>query len=270
MARGWAAAAEAARDLDDPDPETVCKTVGKTLMAEVGGARGPLFGGSLVFASAELDEGLTAESAVAFAETYLTKVEERGDARVGDQTIVDALTPTVHTFKKSIETDDLPPLEALAKAVDAAERGAASRLRSRSGPGRAAPPYLGWRSVGHQDPGATSALYILEEVLATAADALDTEIPDVDATSPTIPDEAAEDDSARRRRTTDGRTRRRLPQRAGGRGESSRSPPRWPATPGSSRSAATDRAGSVPSRTRSKTRSTPPTTARGRRPRRSG
>ena len=194
MARGWAAAAEAARDLDDPDPETVCKTVGKTLMAEVGGASGPLFGGSLVFASAELDEGLTAESAVAFAETYLTKVEERGDARVGDQTIVDALTPTVHTFKKSIETDDLPPLEALAKAVDAAERGVAFTVPIRARKGRAS--YLGWRSVGHQDPGATSALYILEEVLATAADALDTEIPDVDATSPTIPDEAAEDDSA--------------------------------------------------------------------------
>jgi len=113
---------------------------------------------------------------------------------VGDQTIVDALTPTVHTFKKSIETDDLPPLEALAKAVDAAERGVAFTVPIRARRGRAS--YLGWRSVGHQDPGATSALYILEEVLATAADALDTEIPDVDATSPTIPDEAAEDDSA--------------------------------------------------------------------------
>jgi len=147
-----------------------------------------------VFASAELDDGLTAESAVAFAETYLTKVEERGDARVGDQTIVDALTPTVHTFKKSIETDDLPPLEALAKAVDAAERGVAFTVPIRARKGRAS--YLGWRSVGHQDPGATSVLYILEELLATAADALDAEIPDVDATSPTIPDEATEDDSA--------------------------------------------------------------------------
>ncbi|WP_280588263.1 dihydroxyacetone kinase subunit DhaL [Halorubrum sp. Boch-26] len=190
MARGWAAAAEAARDLDDPDPQTVCKTVGKTLMAEVGGASGPLFGGSLVFASAELDDGVTAESAVAFAETYLEKVEDRGDARVGDQTMVDALTPAVHTFKKSIETDELSPLEALAKAVDAAERGVAFTVPIRAKKGRAS--YLGWRSVGHQDPGATSALYILEELLATAADALDSETPDVDATSPTIPDESEE------------------------------------------------------------------------------
>ena len=186
MARGWAAAAEAARELDDPDPQTVCKTVGKTLMAEVGGASGPLFGGSLVFASADLDDGVTAESAVAFAETYLQKVEDRGDARVGDQTMVDALTPAVHTFKKSIETDDLAPLEALAKAVDAAERGVAFTVPIRARKGRAS--YLGWRSVGHQDAGATSTLFILEEVLATAADALGTDVPDVDATSPTIPD----------------------------------------------------------------------------------
>jgi len=190
MARGWAAAAEAARDLDDPDPQAVCKTVGKTLMAEVGGASGPLFGGSFVFASAELDDGLTAESAVSFAETYLEKVEDRGDARVGDQTVVDALTPAVHTFKKSIETDGLPPLEALAKAVGAAERGVAFTVPIRAKKGRAS--YLGWRSVGHQDPGATSVLYILEELLATAADALDSEVPDPDATSPTIPDEEPE------------------------------------------------------------------------------
>jgi dihydroxyacetone kinase-like protein len=188
MARGWAAAAEAARDLDDPDPESVCKTVGKTLMAEVGGASGPLFGGSLVFASAELDGGVTPENAVAFAETYLEKVEDRGDARVGDQTMVDALTPAVHTFKKSIETDELPPLEALAKAVDAAERGVAFTVPIRAKKGRAS--YLGWRSVGHQDPGATSTLFILEELLAVAAERLDGELPDVDATSPTIPDES--------------------------------------------------------------------------------
>ena len=191
MARGWAAAAEAARDLDDPDAQTVCKTVGKTLMAEVGGASGPLFGGSLVFASAELEGGVTAENAVAFAETYLEKVEDRGDARVGDQTVVDALTPAVHTFKKSIESDDLPPLDALAKAVDGAERGVAFTVPIRAKKGRAS--YLGWRSVGHQDPGATSVLYILEELLAVSADALGAEVPDLDATSPTIPDEAPED-----------------------------------------------------------------------------
>ena len=190
MARGWAEAANTVAELDDPDAATVVKTTGKTLMAEVGGASGPLFGGSLVFAAAELDEGITAESAVAFAETYLEKVTDRGDARVGDQTMVDALTPAVHTFKKSIEVDELSPLDALAKAVAAAERGVAYTVPIRASKGRAS--YLGWRSVGHQDPGATSTLFILEELLAAAEAALDTTAPEsANATSPTIPDEEA-------------------------------------------------------------------------------
>ena len=190
MARGWAEAADAVAELDDPDAAAVVKTTGKTLMSEVGGASGPLFGGSLVFAAAELDGGVTAESAVAFAETYLEKVTDRGDARVGDQTMVDALTPAVHTFKKSIEVDELSPLDALAKAVAAAERGVAYTVPIRASKGRAS--YLGWRSVGHQDPGATSTLFILEELLAAAEAALDTTAPEsANATSPTIPDEEA-------------------------------------------------------------------------------
>ena len=107
--------------------------------------------------------------------------------------MVDALTPAVHTFKKSIETDELPPLEALAKAVDAAERGVEFTVPIRASKGRAS--YLGWRSVGHQDPGATSTLFILETLLATAREHMDAEVPaSVDATSPTIPDEEATED----------------------------------------------------------------------------
>ena len=192
MARGWAEAAEAVADLDDPDAQTVVKTAGKTVLSEVGGASGPLYGGSLVFASQELEDGISPETAVAFAETYLEKVQDRGDAGVGDQTMVDALTPAIHTFKKSMETDELPPLEALAKAVAAAEAGVQFTVPIRASKGRAS--YLGWRSVGHQDPGATSTLYIMEELLETAAAELDSEVPAVDASSPTIPDaEAAEE-----------------------------------------------------------------------------
>jgi dihydroxyacetone kinase-like protein len=187
MARGWRAAADAAADLEDPDAATVVKTTGKTVMAEVGGAAGPLYGGSLVFASAELQEGLTEETAVAFAETYLEKVMDRGDASVGDATMVDALVPAVHTFKKSIETDELPPVEALAKAVEAARRGVDFTVPIRASKGRAS--YLGWRSVGHQDPGATSTLFVLEALLEVAQEHSDVTVADADATSPTIPDE---------------------------------------------------------------------------------
>jgi dihydroxyacetone kinase-like protein len=168
------------------------------IVSEVGGAAGPLYGGSIMTASQELEEGITAETSVAFAEAYLEKLQDRGGAQLGQKTMVDAVTPAVHTYKKSIEQDDLPPLEALAKAVDAAERGVEYTVPLRATKGRAS--YLGWRSVGHQDPGATSTLFILEELLETATDYLDTRDdldPDtVDATSPTVPDEDVEDEGA--------------------------------------------------------------------------
>jgi len=190
MSRGFAAARDQTEDMDDASPADVVKTVGTALISEVGGASGPLYGGSIMKASAALAEGLTEEATIEFAETYLETVQDRGDARPGDKTMVDALVPAVHTYRKSIEEDDLPPLTALSKAVDAAERGVNYTVPLRARKGRAS--YLGWRSVGHQDPGATSTLYILEELLDVAAEHLDGEV-DRDATSPTIPDEDLEE-----------------------------------------------------------------------------
>ena len=188
MNRGFQAALERLEDADD-DPATLVKTVGVALVSEVGGAAGPLYGGSLMKASGELEEGLTAESTVAFAERYLETVEERGKASVGDKTMVDAITPAVHTYKKSIEVDDCDPLEALGKAVDAAERGVAFTTPIRAKKGRAS--YLGWRSVGHQDPGATSTLYLLEELFAVAREHLDGDV-EIDAEADVGPEELEE------------------------------------------------------------------------------
>lgn len=179
MNRGFQAALERLEDADD-EPAELVKTTGVALVSEVGGASGPLYGGSLMKASQELEDGITDETTVAFAERYLETVEERGKASVGDKTMVDALTPAVHTYRKSIEVDDLEPPEALAKAVDAARRGVEFTTPIRAKKGRAS--YLGWRSVGHQDPGATSTLMILEELLAVAAEEFDGDLEDeVDA-----------------------------------------------------------------------------------------
>ncbi|EMA44674.1 dihydroxyacetone kinase subunit DhaL [Halococcus saccharolyticus] len=194
MDRGFAAVVEEVEGVDDASVAEITKTVGVTLVSTVGGASGPLYGGSIMSASGELEEGITAETAVAFAEAYLEKVQDRGDAQVGAKTMVDALTPAVHTFKKSIEQDDLDPLEALAKAVDAAERGARFTTPIRAKKGRAS--YLGWRSVGHRDPGATSTLFILETLLATAEDHLDGGV-ERDAVAPTTPDETPDTDGDR-------------------------------------------------------------------------
>ncbi|MDG5818500.1 dihydroxyacetone kinase subunit DhaL [Natronococcus sp. A-GB7] len=188
MNRGFQAALERLEDADD-DPATLVKTVGVALVSEVGGAAGPLYGGSLMKASGELEDGVTAESSVAFAERYLETVEERGKASVGDKTMVDAITPAVHTYKKAIEVDDHDPLEALGKAVDAAERGVAFTTPIRAKKGRAS--YLGWRSVGHQDPGATSTLYLLEELFAVAEEHLDGDV-EIDAEADVDPEELEE------------------------------------------------------------------------------
>ncbi|WP_247004776.1 dihydroxyacetone kinase subunit DhaL [Halosolutus gelatinilyticus] len=187
--RGFQAVVEKIEQKDDAETQELVKTAGMALISKVGGASGPLYGGSCMHASQELEDGITAETTVAFAEAYLEKLRDRGGAEVGDKTMVDALTPAVHTYKKSIEVDELPPLEALAKAVDAAERGVEFTVPLKAAKGRAS--YLGWRSVGHQDPGATSTLLILEELLATAQVYLDGNV-DVTAASPTIPDEDVE------------------------------------------------------------------------------
>jgi dihydroxyacetone kinase-like protein len=195
--RGFRAAAEAVEGMDDADPADVVKTVGTTLISNVGGASGPLYGGSIMSASRELSEGITAESSVAFAEAYLDKVRDRGKAEVGAKTMVDALTPAVHTYKKSVEQDDLPPLTSLAKAVDACERGVRFTTPIRARKGRAS--YLDWRSVGHQDPGATSTLFIAEALLETAEQYLDGDV-ERNAAAPGVPDEdpadVAEEESA--------------------------------------------------------------------------
>lgn len=191
MDRGFRAALERVEEADG-DPAELVKTVGVALVSEVGGASGPLYGGSLMKASQELEDGITADTTVAFGERYLETVEERGKASVGDKTMVDALTPAVHTYRKSIEVDDRDPIEALGKAVDAARRGVEFTTPIRAKKGRAS--YLGWRSVGHQDPGATSTLYLLEELLDVAIEYGDGEVA-IDAEADVEPDEMPEADT---------------------------------------------------------------------------
>ncbi|MFC7203550.1 dihydroxyacetone kinase subunit DhaL [Haloferax namakaokahaiae] len=174
MERGFGKAAEKRDEFAEMDPHEIVKNIGTTLISNVGGAAGPLYGGSIMFSSQELQDGITAETSVAFAEAYLEKVKDRGGAQVGSKTMVDALTPAVHTYKKSIEQDDLPPLTALAKAVDAAERGVEFTVPIKALKGRAS--FLDWRSVGHQDPGATSTLFIMEELLRTAEEYLEGDV----------------------------------------------------------------------------------------------
>lgn len=149
--------------LDDATPETpgaVLKLVATTLISTVGGASGPLLGTAyLRGAQAAGDaETLDAAAVVALLTAARDGVVARGKAEPGDKTMVDAWTPAVAAAQgaQSAGGDATAVLEA---AADAAASGAETTDPLVARKGRAS--YLGERSIGHADPGATSVSYLL-------------------------------------------------------------------------------------------------------------
>jgi dihydroxyacetone kinase-like protein len=116
-------------------------------------------GDSATFEAAALADAL---------EAALDGVIELGAAQLGDKTMVDALGPAVRTLRERLDAGS-PAAEAFAAAREAAEQGMQSTVPLQATKGRAS--YLGERSIGHQDPGATSTALILRELeLAVAAE----------------------------------------------------------------------------------------------------
>lgn len=158
--RGFTAVVAA---LDTADPRTVGDVLvktGTTLVSKVGGAAGPLYGTAFrAIGKALPAEGSTVDAAElgAALRAGLAAVQKLGAAVPGDKTIVDAYGPAVAAFEKA--ADDGLPAAARAAAEAAAEgMRATTELHARKG--RAS--YLGPRSVGHQDPGATSTWLIFQ------------------------------------------------------------------------------------------------------------
>ena len=158
MARGMAAVA-AIDPASFDDPAAYLKKAGMTLVSTVGGASGPLYGTFFLrFASAMAGGETDALQA------GLVGVVARGKAVVGDKTLVDALAPAVAAFEAALASGGGRPWAEAAQAA-ASGRDATVPLVARKG--RAS--YLGERSAGHQDPGATSMALLL----AAAADTLE-------------------------------------------------------------------------------------------------
>jgi len=167
MDRGLAAAVAA---LDDAAPETagaLLKKVGTTLVSTVGGASGPLYGTLFLRMAVALgdDDAASAEQLAAALRAGLDGVAARGRAELGDKTMLDALAPAVDALDAAL-AGGAALGEALAAASDAAERGRDATTPLQARKGRAS--YLGERSIGHQDPGATSVALLV----AAAATAL--------------------------------------------------------------------------------------------------
>lgn len=161
--RGMTAAVAALDAQPTDDAAAVLKTVATTLIRTVGGASGPLYGTFFLRAAGALDGTDGAALATAVRAGH-DGVVARGKAERGDKTMLDALGPACDALDEALAAG-APLEEALGAAAEAAARGrdATEPLVARKG--RAS--YLGERSAGHVDPGATSAT-LLVEAAATA------------------------------------------------------------------------------------------------------
>ncbi|QDW62988.1 dihydroxyacetone kinase subunit L [Oerskovia turbata] len=144
----------------------VLKLVATTLMSSVGGASGPLYGTAFLRAAkvtglAELDSS----AVVALLEGALEGITARGKAAPGEKTMVDAWQPAVDAAVAAADSG-ADPVGVLEAALAAAEAGALATVPLLATKGRAS--YLGERSIGHQDPGATSTVVILRAAVAAA------------------------------------------------------------------------------------------------------
>ena len=156
------------------DIASLLKQTGMTLISSVGGASGPLYGTFFMNASLAVAgrETLETEDLASLFDEGLKGVMERGRARAGDKTMVDALLPAVHMLKEA-SAKGLDAREAVDGASRQALRGAEETVPMTARKGRAS--YLGERSRGHQDPGATSSYLIIEalnQVLAAGSSPL--------------------------------------------------------------------------------------------------
>jgi phosphoenolpyruvate---glycerone phosphotransferase subunit DhaL len=158
--RGFQTVVAKLAPVRDKDVGTVLKTTGMALVGSVGGAGGPLYGTFFLRAGALLDGKTEVSDAdfVAALDAGLKGVVERGKANRNDKTMVDALGPAMERAQQSL-SEGAPLEEALVAAADAAEEGMKATIPLKALKGRAS--YLGDRSIGHQDPGATSSYLML-------------------------------------------------------------------------------------------------------------
>ena len=164
MDRGFTMVLEKLPTVADKDIGTILKTVGMTLVSTVGGASGPLYGTAFIRAGMALADRyeLTPAEVVAALEAALEGIMARGKAQRGEKTMVDAIGPGVDVLKEAQASGE-DFVSAMRRSVAAVEAGMKATIPMLATKGRAS--YLGQRSVGHQDPGATSSFYIAQVML---------------------------------------------------------------------------------------------------------
>ena len=156
--------------LQDPtatggDIGSLFRSIAMTLISTVGGAAGPPFGAFFLRAAKDVDgtDAVSLEQLAAMFRSGLEGVQQRGKAQIEEKTMIDALQPAVEALEAAV-AEGLDAAAALDRALEAARRGMLHTAELQASKGRAS--YLGPRSIGHQDPGATSAFYLIQSAAA--------------------------------------------------------------------------------------------------------
>ncbi|QQU55897.1 dihydroxyacetone kinase subunit DhaL [Serratia liquefaciens] len=167
MNRGFNKVVEKLPSVADKDIGFILKNTGMTLLSSVGGASGPLFGTFFIRAA----QAANAKQSLDLAELHqlmqggVDGVVMRGKAEPGDKTMCDAWWAVVDSLGQSVE-QQLGVAEALQRASERAEQAVESTITMQARKGRAS--YLGERSIGHQDPGATSVMLMMKTLAEVA------------------------------------------------------------------------------------------------------
>jgi len=160
MHRGFSKVVEKLPSVEDKDIGFILKNTGMTLLSNVGGASGPLFGTFFIRAAqvTQAHQSLTLEELYQMIREGAEGVINRGKAEPGDKTMCDVWLAVVASLRQSSE-QNVSLNAALDAACQQAESAAQSTITMQARKGRAS--YLGERSIGHQDPGATSVMFMI-------------------------------------------------------------------------------------------------------------
>jgi dihydroxyacetone kinase-like protein len=163
MSKGFNAVIKKIGDLSDEDLGDILKNSGMALVSNVGGASGPLYGTALMKAGMALSNKKTMniKDFVEILQVALDGIKMRGKAVEGEKTMIDALSPAIEAGKKAIN-EGKSTKEILTSIRETAKQGVENTKSIIATKGRAS--YLGERSLGHQDAGATSMYLILNTI----------------------------------------------------------------------------------------------------------
>jgi phosphoenolpyruvate---glycerone phosphotransferase subunit DhaL len=167
MNKGFKAVTLKLKDDDGSDIGSILKKAGMALVSNVGGASGPLYGTAFMKAAGEVSgkSEIDIKDFIKMLEAALGGIKMRGKAEPGDKTMIDAIEPALNAIKASVNNGE-NSIDALYMAKDAAQKGIEYTKGIIARKGRAS--YLGERSLGHQDAGATSSYLMLNVIYEEA------------------------------------------------------------------------------------------------------